>query len=123
MRVNIRRYEKTTGLVFRKRLFYVETTVDFSEEEKQVIKQDNRGKNTIVLERDPSADAYVREHDAPERYFLFVSDLARGKPDKYCMTSIVEANAYELELTDRLHKLKTYLGVGAGDDNDKTFEI
>lgn len=122
MRVKIKRYEKRSGFFFRKRLFFVETSVAFTEQEKQIIKLDNNGRDRVIMERTPSAHLDVRMRDDPTDYWLYIEPYYRRRPDKYCCTSLVRANAYEVEFREAILKLTDYFALGGLDTVDTVFE-
>ena len=77
MRVNVEHKELVKGLVFKKRYFDVQVTVEFTEEQRQKI-SDLGIEDAIVLKRDPPADFDARETDNPAMFHLYVEDLLKG---------------------------------------------
>lgn len=119
MRVTIAHSQKTTGLIFRTTYHVVETTVEFTDEELDVI-QERKLSSIIVMERRPPSDSNERLR---RDYDLKIGNLTRGT-DSYALDTPVEAKNYDHELRGRLKVLKDYIDGNAevvpGSD---TFEL
>jgi hypothetical protein len=138
MRVSIEHTEKSQGLIFKKKLYGLSLTVTFSEEEKQVI-EDRKLHRTIIIERGPPADVNAEKHanrglaakiataaikgaDA-NNFHLTIGKLLKGK-DTYFLDEVVEAKAYEEEVRDSMHKLKSYITLSEGiEQKSDSFEL
>lgn len=130
MRANIEHKEVTTGLLRKTTWFQVVTRVDFSEEEKAIIKQ-RKLQDTIILEREPD----VSKGDTAERreflrslgdaIHLKICDLLNpSKPNVYHLRTPLEAKQYEQAVLESLKKLKQYLIGNEGiEEKSKTIEI
>lgn len=137
MKVDIKNVEKTQGLVFKKKLYGVQTTVTFTEEEKAIIKERNLTTHRI-LEREWSADidaeaknnrgivskiaTGVMKGASANSPSLFVATLLRG-PDTYYMTNTAEAKVYIDELKEELTTLKRIIEASAQAADDSSFEL
>jgi len=129
MRANIEHKEYTTGLLRKTTWFQVVTGVEFTEEEKAVIKQ-RKLDRTVVLEREPDAEA---AHRLGRDYLLSLGDtihlkigdlLNPRKPDVYNLKTPLEAKQYEENVLASLKKLKQYIVGNVGiEEKSKTVEI
>jgi len=127
MRVTIDHKESTTGLLRRKTLYEIHTTVQFSSDELNTIRT-RKLSGTIVLERRPGADkdgkfsAYELEA-LGDAFDLKIGDLAKGA-DVYRVDSPLAAKTYDAELKDALKNLKAYLeGNAKPIQGSTTFEL
>lgn len=123
MRVSIEHEEEKHGL-FRKTTYYtVSLTVDFSEEEKQVIKDSDLG-DSLILERPPQANIKDSTQGLEDIFHLRIKDLVKGKPDKHTWATPAEAKNYEADLKEVLPKLKEYIEQNSGiEEKSTTFEL
>ena len=124
MRVNIEHKEISKGMLKKKTYHQVDLTVEFSEEEKQIIKQQNLTR-TIVLEREPPADRNPGSFQGIEDVLnLTIFHLVDGKPNSHTLATPMDAKQYEADLTDALKSLKAFLDENAGvEEKSKTFEL
>jgi len=123
MKIDIKHVEKSRGLIFRKTLHGVALTVQFSEEERQIIKQ-RRLQNDIILERGVPADvdaqkvqnrglakslatAALKGRDALH-YDLTINKLLSGT-DTFFFETPLEAKSYEADLREKLPQFKSYI--------------
>lgn len=130
MRVSIEHKEKQVGFIRKKKYHAVTCRVDFSEEEMQIIKQGQLW-DMVVLERSRPANEEPNEYRGPDFFNLTVGDLSsvdqKGNKlvDEYCFATPHEAREYELQLTEALKTLKSYLQHHAGlyGHKETTFEL
>ncbi|MEP2085052.1 MULTISPECIES: hypothetical protein [Hyphomicrobiales] len=123
MRVNIEHGETQTGM-FRKTTHYTVTVnVQFTEEEKHIIKQRKIG-DAIVVERGVPSDRDARKFSGIEHVFnLTIDRLLKGE-DAYAFSTPLEAKEYEQLLKDSLLNLKNYIVENEGVENKSTsFEL
>lgn len=123
MKIDIQHVEKSQGLIFRKTLHGVALTVQFNEEERQIIKQ-RRLQDDVILERDIPADVdpakiekrgmaaklatvALKGRDALH-YHLTINRLLSGT-DTYFLSTPAEAKGYEADLREKLPLLKAYI--------------
>ncbi|MCA0869281.1 hypothetical protein LCL97_00445 [Seohaeicola saemankumensis] len=122
MRVKIDHSEKKIGLLRRRKFYCVTIEVDFSEEERQIIRE-RRLKRDVVLERKPSAELAVYENDPPEKFWLLISDLLKG-PDTWMANSVLDAKQYADEVENLMPTLKGYIvGNTEIEQKSKTLEF
>ena len=123
MRVSIDHGEKTEGLVFKKNYYTVTVKVEFSEEEKQIIKQ-RKVSGFTVLKRGVPANQDARKAVGIEDiYDMRISALLSGA-DTYFLATVGEAKAYESDVKDALVQLKAFLQDNAGIEQKSTsFEL
>ena len=119
MRVKISSDELRSGFPFKRSLVEVSVTVDFTHEEKQIIKQRELGEH-ILIERWP-ADA--RGDDEAEWYALRVKHLLERKPDRHRTANPSDAKTYQAQLTAALQSLKLWLEDNAELDGGTVFEL
>ncbi len=112
MQVSIEHREATSGLFKKVTLQEVAITVQFTEEERAIIKK-HRLEQAIVLEREPNA--YRTKHltqaeriQLADVFHLKVDSLLRGT-DVYACDTPLEARQYDANLKDALRNLKAYL--------------
>ena len=106
----------------------VTLAIMFSEEEKQIIKE-NQLESVVILERAPDIVQRSRKLNAIERaqnglnvwegakgiradprvWYLRFSDILGGKQDRQCFVTPLEAKGYEAALTDALPDVKGFL--------------
>lgn len=138
MRINIEHTEKKQGMVFKKTLHGVSITINFSQEELQIIKV-RKLERTVILERETPADVNEEKHadrglarklataaimgaDA-NHFHLTIGKLMRGT-DTYYVSTPLEAKAYEAELKEALPLLKQYITENEGiTERSSTFEL
>lgn len=119
MRVKIEHAEERIGFVLKSVVHEVHLTVDFTHEEKQIVRQ--RGLTDYVLvERLPS-DA--RPEDDPEWYHLKVGHLFDRKPDRFRCKTPSDAKLYEAQITEALHRMKLWLDENAETGVTTVFEL
>lgn len=131
MKVSFDHRETTTGLIFQKQAFEVRTTVEFTAEERAILQHQNLS-DYVVLDREPSAtiqrryknhEAAILQANKDQGFFaLRVKDLLKG-PDVYDCNTVVEAKAYERDVTEGLKKLKNAIAISATAPTSKTFEL
>ncbi len=119
MRVTIAHSEKTTGLIFRTTRYVVQTTIEFTDAELDVI-EGRKLSSVVVMEREPPSDSNERLR---QDYNMTIGNLTRGT-DTYALDTPIEAKNYDNELRGRLRLLKDYIDNNAeavrGSD---TFEL
>jgi hypothetical protein len=116
MRVSIEHREATSGLFKKVTQYEVVTTIQFTEEERAVIKK-RELENTIVLEREPNArkTSHLRPDEKialADVFHLKISGLLKGT-DVYTCDTPLEAQQYDGELKQALQQLKAYIGANA----------
>lgn len=131
MKVSIEHRETTTGLIFQKPAFEVKATVEFNAEERAILQHQNL-KEHVVVDREASATIQRRFkgdmrqvmqiHRENGMYALRVKDLLKG-PDAYDCNTMIEAKAYERDLTEGLKTLKKLIELSATPSSNKTFEL
>lgn len=119
MRVKIEHSEVREGLIFTKIFHEVHLTVDFTHEEKQIIRQRGLAEQ-VLLERVPP-DA--RETDDPNWYALKVGHLLTRRPDRFRLANPADAKLYAEKLTEVLHGMKLWLDENAAPAGTTAFEI
>ena len=119
MRIVIDHAEIREGLVFRTVFHEVQLTVDFSHEEKQIIRQRGLGEQ-VLLERVPAG---ARADDAPDWYHLKVRHLLERKPDRHRLANPAEAKLYEAQLLGVLEQFKAWLEANADPAGRRVIEL
>lgn len=127
MRVSIEHSEKTTGWISKTRYPMISLKVEFSEEEKQIIKEAKIEK-VVILERDHSADFKTNLKNLDDIFNITFGGLLykqeKGTADEYCVRSPGEAREYEAELKDKLRQAKDYLERNRGiKEKSSSFEL
>ena len=124
MRVNIEHEEIRKGMLKKKTYHAVKLTVEFSEEEQQIIKQRDLTR-TIVMKRDVPVDRNARSFEGHEDVFnLTIYNLLNEKTESYALATPAAAKQYEADLTEALKNLKAYLQENVGvEEKSKTFEL
>ena len=119
MRIKITHHDVTEGRLFRRTLHEVRLTVDFSHEERQIIRQ--RGlMETKIMDRRP---ANAREDDPDDWYELRVRHLVERKPDRFRLATPSEAKIYEEALVDALRMVKLWLSDNADPGTGRVIEL
>lgn len=123
MRVNIEHGETQTGMFSKTTHHTVTVNVQFTEEEKHIIKQRKIG-DAAVVERGVPSDRDARKFDGIEYVFnLTIDKLLKGE-DTYAFSTPLEAKQYEELLKDSLQNLKNYIVENEGVENKSTtFEL
>ncbi len=123
MRVSIEHGTETKGLLRKTTFHLVLLSVEFSEEEKAIIRE-RKLERDIILERDVPANvdedkhanrgllskvvtAAVKGRDA-NHFHLTIGKLLSG-PDSYALSTPLEAKEYEEELKEKLVILKDFI--------------
>lgn len=109
MRVSISHEAVRRGLLFKTTYYEVSLSVDFSHEERQVIRQRNLAK-TKLLDRRP---ATARVDDRDEKFELLLQDLLGATPDRFLCATPSAAKIYEDELLRALSQVKLWIGDNA----------
>ena len=128
MRVNIEHRNKTVGLLRKVTQYDVLLTVDFSEEERAIIKEFHL-ENTCILERE--IDSIRRRGFTPkemidlaDEFNLTVRGLLRDHTDTFTFDQYMDARNYEVRVTEALKRLKDYLTTHTlRFENSKSFEL
>jgi hypothetical protein len=126
MRVAIEHTQKTTGLFSKTTHYVVSVTVQFSEEEKHVLKKLG---DAVVVEREPGSQTkpFANAEEAAilgKHLNLKVSDLIKGKTDSYSLATPGEAKEYDSNLRASLQNLKGYISNNTAALSGKdTFEL
>lgn len=119
MRVKIEHAEIRVGWPFKRTCHEVHLTVDFTHEEKQIIRQ--RGLLEYhIIERVPF-DAKV--DDDPSWYVLKVGHLFDRKPDKFRLKTPSDAKLYAAQIKEAMHGLKAWLDENAELGTTLVFEV
>jgi hypothetical protein len=123
MKVDIKTEEKTTGFISKKKWHVVKTTVIYTEEEKQIIKE-NRLDKVVFWQRPPHDDAGDMT-GIEDLYYLRFDTFDSRKPhtDEYFLSSSGSAAAYIEELKGYLKAAKQHLDAQTGDTEDESFEL
>ena len=109
MRISIEHNPIQTGLIFKTAMFEVATTVLFTHEEIQIIRQ--RGLQGVkLMDRRP---ATAKVDDSDEKFALHLGDILNGKTDRFICATPALAKVYQDELVDMLQQIKTWLGDNA----------
>ena len=106
-------------MIFRQVWHDVCVTVDFTQEERQIITQ-RRLTDQLLLERVP-AGADIE--DDPDWYHLRVGHLFERKPDRHRTANPSEAKLYEGRLITALQVMKDWLAANAEPGEDKVIEL
>ena len=111
MRVSIDHSQSTSGIFKKKTHYAVSVTVNFSEEEKHVL---SGQRDAIVVDRGPDSEregkfSLAEQEDLHNAFCLKVSDLIRGKPDRYTFSTPAEAKQYVELVRGSLQNLKDYI--------------
>ena len=123
MRVTIEHEEIKVGM-FRKKTYHeVQLTVHFSEEENQII-IDNELRETVILEREPQATVSGATEGLDDIFHLHIRQLLEGKTEKYALNTPLEAKEYAEKLTEHVKLLKQFLdeNMDVG-EKSTTFEL
>ena len=119
MRIKVTHHTIKTGGLFSTTLYEVHARVDFTHEERQIIRQRGLTK-TKILDRRP-ADA--REDDPDHWYELTVQNLIDRKPDKFRCATPSEAKVYEEDLIDALRMVKAWIDDNADPGAGRVIEL
>lgn len=119
MRVKIQHVESRQGWPFSRPCHEVQLTVDFTHEEKQIIRQRDLVDHHI-LERVPFD---VQPDDEPDWYTLKVGHLLMRRPDKFRLKTPSDAKTYVAQLQEAMHVLKAWLDENAELGTTLVFEI
>jgi len=111
MRVSIDHHETRKGFILKKTFHEVWLTVEFSHEEKQIIRQRNLTK-TKLLDRRP-ADAKIDDRD--DKFELRMDHLFNGGVDRFLCATPSKAKIYEEALLGTMAQVKLWL-----EDNAET---
>lgn len=116
MKVDIRHEEVKKGLVFKKAYQQVTVQVQFTDEEKKIIK-DNGGWNFSIISLNDGYKLVDKDGRAP--HVVLVTHLLDG-PSKYCLLAKGEAKTYEALVVERLRELKVWLTNNGAIENKAT---
>lgn len=105
MRVKIEHQELKVGWPFPKACHEVHLTVDFTEEELQIIHQRELTEHHL-FDRIPFG---ARVDDDPDWYILKVRHLLTRKPDKFRLKTPSEARRYAEQLAATMAEMKAWL--------------
>lgn len=127
MKVDIKNQEVQEGFVFKKKYHEVTLQVEFSEEEKAIIKQ-NKLKDIILLKRDIPANRKVASYSSimendPTFWDLKVYSLLDKRGNSYAFHDLGSAKNYIADLKETLPKLKSMLENNVGEAEDESFEL
>lgn len=138
MRVNIEHKTETKGLLRKTTFHIVALTVEFSDEEKAIVRE-RKLERVVILERDVPANvdeekhaergllakvvtAAVKGRDA-NHFHLTIGKLLNGV-DQYALATPLEAKEYEAALKEKLPSLKGYIMENAGiEEKSSSFEL
>lgn len=137
MRVDIKHVEKKQGLLFGTKLYGVECTVVFSDEERQIIEERDL-KPVVFMERRAPADVDEEKHESrglgkklltaavkgrdANSHGLSFNKLLRGA-DTYFTPSPADAKFYEEDLVEALKTAKKYLEANEETGGSSSFEL
>lgn len=121
MKIDITRGEKKAGLIFKKIYPTVTVTVQFTEEEKQIIKL-TKTEGNIICER-PVRAGMKPVPDRPDIWHLRVLSVLDGKPNEYEFENIAEANSYYDALVPSLKNMKGFLEDNARERSNVSIEL
>ncbi len=111
MRVSISHQTVQRGFILKKTYYEVCLVVDFSHEERQIIR--GRGLlDTKLLDRRP---ATAKVDDRDDKFELRVRDLMDGREDRFLCATPSKSKIYEEGLLDVLGQMKLWL-----EDNAET---
>lgn len=119
MRVKIEHVEVRSGFILKTTVHEVHLTVDFTHEEKQIVRQ-RFLMNHVLMERLPFDS---KEDDDPDWYALQVKHLFDRKPDRFRFQTPSDAKAYQIKLTELMHTMKAWLDQNAETGGATVFEI
>jgi hypothetical protein len=111
MKIDITHSEKTTGWISKKTYYTTTVQVQFSEEEKHVIKQ-NKLEKHIVAERPPRAGTSEKDANNPnlaDIWDLRVSTLLKGEPDTWEFYTPAETKDYQEKVMAGLKGIKAFV--------------
>jgi len=121
MRVEIKKVaKKESGLLSRKEHPAIQLTVTFSNEEKQII-EENELYNLTAVERNRPADVPYTEDDLKD-YDLRLRALLEG-PDIYAVSSNGATKNYIARIKDGLAELKETIDFHATAPEDEVYEL
>ncbi len=123
MKVDIKTGDRTTGMVFKKTYPTVTLKVEFTEEEKAIIKQ-NRLEDVIVIERDCPADRdAAKSYDG--QWNVRVSSLLYSEKSglEHVGRSNGEIKGFIDQAKENLPKLKAMIEGNATEAEDESFEL
>lgn len=123
MRVTIKNYDKTFGLFFRKTLFFVELTLEFTNEELTAVRKKKLG-HVVLYQIDRDMDG--RPEQNPKRiYNARLDDLIRGRWRLSTFDTKNAALKFESDLREKiLPNLKAALTSGGPSAfGSETFEL
>lgn len=118
MQVSISHDEYSTGLIFKKKWPQVTVRVIFNEEEKSIIRE-RKLEKIIVMERGWPAHMGAMPGD----FNLSIGGLLKNNLTEYTLETVYLAKQYEIELTERLKRLKEFLDENATTGGTTTFEL
>jgi hypothetical protein len=119
MRAKIEHVEVRNGFILKSTMHEVRLTVDFTHEEKQIVRQRFLDDH-VLMERWP-CDA--REDDDPEWYALRVRHLFERKPDRFRCQTPFDAKVYQAKLTEVMQAMKLWLDENAETGGTTVLEI
>jgi len=124
MKVDIKNVEVTKGMLRKKTFPAVKVKVDFSEEEKAVIKQNDWDKMVLVergvpADQKPEAFASFGE----DFHYLNVWKISNGEGDIYAFKNTGQAQMYIDEVKESLVQLKGVLEGSQSEAEDESFEL
>ncbi len=94
MRLHIDKETVREGLIFKTTFYAVTVTVEFTEEEKVVIRA-NKLEDTALVTRPPSADCRPSRDYDPHPYNLLIEYLLSPRGDRYLCINGQDADEYE----------------------------
>lgn len=119
MRIKITHHDLKEGRLFKNTFHEVHVTVDFTHEERQIVRQ--RGlSQTKIMDRRP-ADA--RQDDPDEWFELRMDHLFERKPDRFRCKTPSEAKIYEEDLVEALRMVKLWLSDNAEQGIGRIIEL
>ncbi|MCK0103220.1 hypothetical protein [Pseudohalocynthiibacter sp. F2068] len=119
MRIKITHNDVTVGGLFRRTMHEVCVRVDFTHEEKQIIRQRDL-METKIMDRRP---ANARDDDPDDWFELRLKHLVRRKTDRFKCATPSEAKIYEETLIDALRMVKLWLGDNADPAEGRIIEL
>ncbi len=115
MRVTLDRQETQTGLIFKKPNYQLEVTVDYTEEEKAIIRK-HRFTDYVLIEFriGPKDDDLVP---------TLVGDFIKRPTRTYAFNNLLNSQQFEAELKQKLQGLKSMIESGVVTTGKETFTL
>ncbi len=122
MKVEIRNVEVTKGMIRKKTFPAVLVKVEYSEEEKAIIKQ-NDWNDLVLVERPLPADKDPKSFESFGDDFFNLTVWKAGDGDTYAFTNTGQAQNYINQVKEKLVKLKRAFEGSQTEAEDESFEL